>query len=211
MEAKRTFFNLPEEKREKIIKAALEEFASKGWKGASVNSIVARAGIAKGSLYQYFRDKRSLFLFLFDKAVGVAKETLKRVKRQTAEKPLRERLRESLLAGVDFIERHPLLYRIYLQLVFERDVPFRQDLIGRLRVLSFDYILSLLEEALKRGEVREGLDLKAAAFLIDAVMERFLQLQAFPHLAPGWSPKGREEVEQRVEELVDLIEKGVRP
>ena len=49
-----TFFNLPEAKRTIIEAAAIREFAAHGFEGAGVNAIVAGAGIAKGSFYQYF-------------------------------------------------------------------------------------------------------------------------------------------------------------
>ncbi len=59
-----TFFNLPEEKRQKILECALDEFAAHDYDSASVSKIVAKAGIAKGSLYQYFcRQERSARLF----------------------------------------------------------------------------------------------------------------------------------------------------
>ena len=51
---KDTFFNLPEDKRALICKVALEEFGEYTFDQASINRIVAKAGIAKGSFYQYF-------------------------------------------------------------------------------------------------------------------------------------------------------------
>ena len=59
---KETFFNLPEVKRGAILDAALEEFAAYPYDQASVNRIVARAGIPKGSFYQYFENKKDLYL-----------------------------------------------------------------------------------------------------------------------------------------------------
>ena len=61
---KPTFLNLPEEKRETIINAAIDEFASYGLENASTNRIVKNSGIAKGSFYQYFEDKQDLFMYL---------------------------------------------------------------------------------------------------------------------------------------------------
>ncbi len=52
-----TFFNLPAEKQEQVFRAAVEEFATHPYGAAAVNRIVARAGIAKGSFYQYLEDK----------------------------------------------------------------------------------------------------------------------------------------------------------
>ncbi len=61
---KPTFFNLPEEKRKKIVNAAVDEFAEYGFEAASINRIVANSGIAKGSFYQYFKDKQDVFMHL---------------------------------------------------------------------------------------------------------------------------------------------------
>src|SRR5512147_284534 len=61
---KPTFFNLPQEKRETIMNAAIEEFAEYGLENASTNRIVKNSGIAKGSFYQYFEDKEDVFRHL---------------------------------------------------------------------------------------------------------------------------------------------------
>ncbi len=44
-----TFFNLPDEKKERIIEAAIDEFAENGLKNAKVNEIVRKSSIPKGS------------------------------------------------------------------------------------------------------------------------------------------------------------------
>lgn len=55
---------------------ALEEFADRDYDGASVSRVVARAGIAKGSIYQYFIDKKDLYLHLVDEAGRVLLEEI---------------------------------------------------------------------------------------------------------------------------------------
>ena len=59
-----TFKRLPETKRAAIERAAIEEFANSPYRNASINTIVDKAGIAKGSLYQYFKDKRDLYGYI---------------------------------------------------------------------------------------------------------------------------------------------------
>ncbi len=66
---KDTFFNLPEEKRTHITDIALDEFADNDYGDVSISHIVALAGIAKGSFYQYFEDKEDLHTYLLDLAV----------------------------------------------------------------------------------------------------------------------------------------------
>ena len=63
-----TFLRLPEEKRKRFLDAAWEEFSSVSFADASINQIVRRAGIARGSFYQYFRDKEDLVSYLMDDA-----------------------------------------------------------------------------------------------------------------------------------------------
>src|SRR5690554_7405316 len=65
-----TFFNLPEEKQENIIEAAEEEFAGRSYHQARITAIIERAGIARGSFYQYFEDKKDFFKYIIELCVG---------------------------------------------------------------------------------------------------------------------------------------------
>ena len=57
---KETFLKLPEEKKQKIIKSAKEEFSRASIEEASIKNIVEKAEIARGSFYQYFDSKEDL-------------------------------------------------------------------------------------------------------------------------------------------------------
>lgn len=59
------FLELPEEKRLKIINAAMEVFGKNEYKRAVTDDIAAKAGISKGLLFYYFHNKRSLYLYLY--------------------------------------------------------------------------------------------------------------------------------------------------
>src|SRR5512137_1432492 len=48
-------------RRESIIQAAIEVFGKKGFLAASISEIAQRAGVAEGSIYQYFKNKEDLF------------------------------------------------------------------------------------------------------------------------------------------------------
>lgn len=61
-----TFLNLPPEKRQKLLQAALEEFARAPFPQASINKIIQNAGIPRGSFYMYFTDKEELFGYLLE-------------------------------------------------------------------------------------------------------------------------------------------------
>lgn len=70
-----TFFNLPPPKREKLLCAAIAEFARKPYGEVSINRIIQAAEIPRGSFYQYFADKTDLFRYVlrgYDAALETA-------------------------------------------------------------------------------------------------------------------------------------------
>ncbi len=73
---KETFMKLPEEKKEKILKAAKKEFARVPFSETSIKNIVEDAGIARGSFYQYFETKEDLLEYIISNhAMMVNKST----------------------------------------------------------------------------------------------------------------------------------------
>jgi AcrR family transcriptional regulator len=63
------FYNLPAAARDKLLELALNEFAERGFDEASLNEILARAGLSKGAYYYYFDDKEDLFATAIDRVV----------------------------------------------------------------------------------------------------------------------------------------------
>lgn len=63
---KRTFFNLSDEKRRSLLKAAEREFSRVPLAKASVSNIIKMAGIPRGSFYQYFENIEDLYYYLVD-------------------------------------------------------------------------------------------------------------------------------------------------
>lgn len=61
---KETFYRLPDEKRERVMAAAEREFLENSFEAASINRIIKEAAIPRGSFYQYFEDKKDIFLYI---------------------------------------------------------------------------------------------------------------------------------------------------
>lgn len=74
-----TFLRLPEEKRRRFLDAAWEEFTAARFTDVSINQIVRRAGIPRGSFYQYFAGKDDLFAYLLEEVRNHVKEEYRRV------------------------------------------------------------------------------------------------------------------------------------
>lgn len=70
------FLTLPMEKQQRIINAALEIFAKNDYKKASTDDIASNAGISKGSLFYYFKNKKSLYMYIFDYVSKMMQEAI---------------------------------------------------------------------------------------------------------------------------------------
>ena len=73
---KQTFYNLAEEKQQKLLTAAQQEFSASPLAEASIANIVKAAGVPRGSFYQYFEDKEDLYLYLLDGMMKDRKKAL---------------------------------------------------------------------------------------------------------------------------------------
>ena len=74
-------------KREAILSAALEEFSARGFAAARLEDVARRAGVAKGTIYLYFRDKETLFQELVRAELSPVVTALEAA--QVADMPLR--------------------------------------------------------------------------------------------------------------------------
>ncbi|MBQ1812426.1 MAG: TetR family transcriptional regulator [Bacilli bacterium] len=74
--AKQTFINLPEEKKNKIIKSLKKEFSRASLKDALVSNIVKEAGIPRGSFYQYFEDIEDSYYYVIEEYSNSIKKFL---------------------------------------------------------------------------------------------------------------------------------------
>jgi AcrR family transcriptional regulator len=67
--ARHRFDKLEPEKQEAILRASGREFAEKGYESASINRIIERSGMSKGSVYYYFEDKADLFATTLERSI----------------------------------------------------------------------------------------------------------------------------------------------
>lgn len=75
---KQTFYNLPEQKRQRVINAVIDEFADTENDKVSINRIVQKANISRGSFYQYFDDKLDLVEVLIKSYIDMGIDDIRR-------------------------------------------------------------------------------------------------------------------------------------
>ena len=165
-----TFFNLSEEKRETIVQIAIAEFASHDYDSASITKIVKQAKIAKGSFYQYFEDKKELYLYLVDLANQEKLAFLQAAKQPKPNMGFFPYLRWLFSVGTKFDLTHPALSQIVYRSVYG-DVPFRDEVLKMTQASSIKYIKQLVEQGIKQGDIADDVNPDMAAFTINTLGE----------------------------------------
>lgn len=163
---KQTFHNLPEEKRNNIINAAIEEFAGYGLENASTNRIVANSGISKGSFYQYFEDKRDLFMHLLRVIEQEKTEFFKDKHPPGGNMDTFQYYRWMIKTGMEFNTSHPLLTQAVSRVLFGEGLYYGQTF-SDLRARSSKALRAMIEKAARDGEVDPSVDVDLAVMIME--------------------------------------------
>jgi hypothetical protein len=102
------FNKLNSDKQKKIINAALNEFVQHGYEKSSTIAIARDAHIAKGSLFNYFGDKKGLFEYLLDYSVNIINQLYDQI--DLSETDLFKRLENIGLQKMNIQKEHPQIY-----------------------------------------------------------------------------------------------------
>ena len=167
-----TFFNLPEQKRKKLIEIALDEFSTLDYNSASISRIVRETGIAKGSFYQYFEDKKDLYIHLLN-LVSKAKLTfLQQTSLPSAEMDFYEYLSWLFEMSIQFDKTHPKLSQLSYR-AFYGNSSFRDREINEIKQASTQFIRQLVLQGIEKGDINSNLDLNLVVFVVDTLINAF--------------------------------------
>ncbi len=181
-----TFDRIPEEKRQRVLDAAIAEFGSLGFARANINTIAERAGVSVGSMYKYFPSKDALFLSIIERAQQLLEEILAGI--DQAEGPVFEKLEAMLAMAMRFGRENPDLNRLYLACMQEEMVALSDQLPRQLEEVTSRYYRALIAAGQQSGEIDPDLDPRTVSFCMDNLLLMLQFSQASTYLA------GRKEV-----------------
>jgi TetR/AcrR family transcriptional regulator len=212
-----TFFNLPEDKRRLILDMAIEEFADHNYNQASISRIVARAGIAKGSLYQYFADKRDLYLYLLQLAADEKRAFLASAHPPDPDGSIYDTLRWLFAHGMSFEFSNPRMARIGYRAIYG-DAPLPDETKALLRESTNRFFRPLIKQGMARGDIDPSLDPALVGFLFNAVFTQLgdyvlgrLGVEA-EEIADGDTSRfDRPDYWALIDELITILEHALRP
>lgn len=181
MPAKRTYMPGPQ-RRQAILEAAAGVFASKGYRGSSVDDIVEAAGISKGTFYLYFESRKDAFVELiesfFDEFARILKENHERLERTFEESGnFLASWRENAINILGFHRDNPELTVIVYREALGRDEDF-SGRFGELNRLARKLQREEFQTVADKGFMRpEDIDLVTSINMgatVEVIMEHIL-------------------------------------
>lgn len=199
-----TFFNLPDDKRSRIAVAAVREFAGKGYQRTSMAAVAARAEVAKGSMYQYFKNKKDLFLYICRVSVESKLAYVDEVLKENAGIGFFGLMEKLLADGMRLTRRTPEYRGIYRD--FNEGVPaeMRDEINREFEAAGQNYYRGLLTAAVGAGEVRADADLDLAAFLVYSLSKEFGE-----YLVGRMDQVPAEQDEKDVRDFIEILRSGI--
>ncbi|WP_442593685.1 TetR/AcrR family transcriptional regulator [Neobacillus sp. D3-1R] len=200
------FFNLDLEKQERIINAAVKEFAQKGYVKASTNEIVKEAGISKGLLFHYFNNKQELFLFLYDYLIDLIMNDFY-AKIDWTEKDLLLKLKQITMMKFELFSRFPDMFD-FVRMAYEEEA---YEIKKELEKRNKDAIASSYRKLFENVDAslfKEGIDVQRAIAIIMWTMEGLgNQLQEKTRILPLNQIK-IDEILTEMDVYIETLKKG---
>jgi AcrR family transcriptional regulator len=152
-----------------ILRAATLVFAEQGYQAATMDTIADRAGIGKGTLYEYFRDKQDLFFAVFDDYIA----SMAQMARQSVELPsdsaaaqIQQAIHTVLAMSAGGRDLFPLVFEFWSASAS----PNRQERVAKLFRTTYAEFRRLIAEQIQRGQQEGEFERTADASRIAAVL-----------------------------------------
>jgi TetR/AcrR family fatty acid metabolism transcriptional regulator len=149
-----------DDKRQKILQAAVKVFARKGYFGARVSEIARRAGVADGTIYLYFRNKEDILVCLFDEVMLEHLRRARKELRSVQGAPARLRVIAEHHLGLLGNNRD---LAVVFQVELRQSTKFMERFTASWLQDYFQALSDVIEQGQKEGSLRADLPRKMAA------------------------------------------------
>jgi AcrR family transcriptional regulator len=182
---------------QRLLSAALELFAERGFEGTSVQDVVSVAGVTKGAMYHYFASKEDLLYEIYGRVLRMQMERLEKVVAQ--EGPVEERLHavcvDVVTTTTENLPSTIIFFRSIHQLSEEKQKKVRAE-----RRRYHETVRDLIVEGQQDGTFRT--DVSA-----DICVDYFYG--SVHHLPVWWNPRGRLSAAEVGSSFADLFLDGL--
>lgn len=163
-------------KKRTIINAAIQEFVKNGFDHASTNEIVKKANISKGSLFNYFKSKKDLYVYLVDHCVQVIEAFYNDI--DLNERDLFKRIENIGYQKLSIQKKSPHVFDFLASAVQEDSNEVKElidEKVGPIYGRGFEHIYDNIDDS----KFREGLDIEKAVEILTWTMFGFAEKGIF--------------------------------
>ena len=199
---------LTEQRKAQILAAAAKVFAAKGFERATIADIAKAAGVAEGSIYNYFKNKQDLLVSLPRQMIEPTIEaTSARVLMTSLAEPLPP---EEILKGIaqnviSIIQKNAHIFRALVSALPNMKQPMREKYLQQVVLYATGLLEEYFQQQIKQGVLRKGLDPKILSLSFVGMFFPFVMFREVLQV----ETETIVEYEQLIDEVVPLFLRGV--
>ena len=165
---KSTFLALPAERRDRLVREAILEFADRTYAEASLSQIALRAHIPKGSFYQYFEDKLDLYRWLLTEEVPRCKREF--LGTTGLKGDFWARLETTIERGMAFLVEHPHLARLSAAAADPTAIVEVRGLHKAICEAGLGELRAVIEQGVASGALNGDVNVEVATRLVSTII-----------------------------------------
>lgn len=200
------FDKLPKEKKDRIIEVSIKEFANKGYTNASTNSIVKNSDISKGALFNYFKTKKNLYLYIVDYMIDYYLDYMEE-KMQYNNPDIFQRILDWEQLKISISTEQPVAYKFFASVFINSAEELKNEIEIRYKKL-YEYGYKLAFEDVDLSKFRDDIDkqktLEIIAILLDGILGN--SITAYKSLS-DYGYESRTQAFEKIEEYITVLRK----
>ncbi len=213
---KDTFQKIDPDKRERLLREAARLFAERGFNQTDVAELAHRAGIAKGSIYNYFDNKEDLYLY-------VCRDGIERSRRAVYGEvdfawDIYRQVEHIFIKGAQFVRDYPEYLILYSNISSAGMERFSAQMSLEVEKYTADRLKKIIRRDMRQGIVRKDLDVNLTAFLINSIYiilmtslisgHYQIRMQEYLEIAGDLDEKA---IQKHLRRTIDMIGSVLRP
>jgi len=208
---KKTFFNLPFEKRKRIIEALIYNFANKPYNDVDISEVAKSANVSKGSMYQYFEDKKDMYFYSIKMAFEDSLSLIN--KDDFGSKDFFELIKASLNDSWNFFKNKPNSYLLLERAFFYNDSPYREEVFETFMSITREILYDIIVKSQENGYIRNDIDAEIVLVFVEGVSLRFKQMVVEMAIKKGMKilDMSYEYIAKLSDDIISLLKEGLSP
>ena len=194
-----TFLNLPNDKQMKIIQACIDEFSTCPFSQASINQIIKKANISRGSFYQYFQDKEDCYMSVLNHVAHTKLSMFENIVHDLENVDIFTYLEKMLDATIEWVLKEPKLYQVGYWMDYD-DSLFIKKLLEHNKA-STDFFAELIKKDKEAKRIKAEVDEQLLTKILFVINKEVLM--------EGYKQQDFELVKKQFSQVLAILKGGV--